>query len=113
MEKIGNPEVTEGKRIRFLNVANEGSKYFSFVACPTPSSVVIPYAWVDNLSEITHSEIFGMAVADFGFNEKFEPIGGGVINTKTCELLDSIHYGGVDNPSIERAVMHKSHCESF
>lgn len=113
MEKIGNPEMDERKRIRFLNVANEGSKWFSFVICPTSSSIVIPYAWLDNISEVTHTQLFDLAVEEFGFNERFEPIAGGVFNAKTCELHDSIHYGGIDNPTIEKAVRHKAHCESF
>lgn len=111
MEKLTNQEGIEGKKIRFMNVANEGSHWFSFVVCPTSSSVVIPYAWVNNISEVTHTQIFEMAVEDFGFNEKYEPIGGGVINTQTCELLDSIHYGGIDDEAIEKAIRHKTRCE--
>jgi len=111
-EKSGDPEINQHKKIRFLNVANEGNRWFSFVVCPTKSTDVIIYAWLNNLVGTTHTSIFELAVDDYGFNEKHEPIGGGVIDSKTCSLQDSIHYGRVDDPAIEMAVRHKAHCES-
>ena len=112
MEKLSNPEKEHNKRIRFLNVFNEGRRWFSFVVCETPTSIVVPYAWLNDISQTTHTQLFDMAVEDYGFNEKYEPTGGGVINTKTCELQDSLHYGGIDDAAIEKAVRHKAHCES-
>lgn len=112
MEQSKNIEGGQEKRIRFLNVANEGKQWFSFVVCPTKNANMILYAWVDNLEGMTHTVIFDLAVEDCGFNEKYEPIGGGIINSKTCELQDSIHYGGIDDPEIEKAIRHKCHCES-
>ncbi|MDQ5953086.1 MAG: hypothetical protein QG551_314 [Patescibacteria group bacterium] len=113
MEKITSSEV-EQKRIRFLNVINEGDRWFSFVVCETPNSIVIPYAWIDSLSDTTHAKIFNLAVEEFGFNEKYEPLAGGVVNIATCELLGSIQYGGIEeNERIIKAVMHKTHCESI
>jgi len=112
MENAPNREIDREKKIRFLNVINEGREWFSFVVCPTKTSNVIIYAWLDNLAGIPHCMIFDLAVDDYGFNEKNEPIGGGTINAKTCELQDSIHYGGVDDPNIEEAVRHRANCES-
>lgn len=110
MEALTNKENYRERRIRFLNVANDGKKWLSFVVCQTKTTDVIIYAWLNDLTGTTHTEIFDLAVED-GFSEKYEPIGGGAINTQTCELQDSIHYGGIDDPRIEKAVRNKTNCE--
>jgi len=112
MEQSKNIESGQEKRIRFLNVVNEGKRWFSFVVCPTETTNVVLYAWLNDLTGTTHTTIFDLAVDDFGFNEKYEPIGGGSIDTKTCDLQNSIHYGGINDLVIEKAIRHKSHCES-
>lgn len=112
MEINQSNEKLPGKKIRFLNVANEGDRFFSFVVCETNTTIVIPYAWLNNLSGTTHATIFNLAVEEFGFNEKYEPICGGVLDKKVCDLQPSIQFGGVDDQEIEKAVRHKAHCES-
>lgn len=109
---VSSNEDEQRKRIRFLNVANEGKKWFSFVLCPTENADVIVYAWLNDLVGTTHTMIFDLAVEDHGFNEKYEPKGGGALNAKTCEIQDSIHFGGIDDPRIIQAVRHKANCES-
>jgi hypothetical protein len=114
MEKLKNPENIQENRIRFINVINDGKKWFSFVVCPKESTHTnfVLYAWLNDLTGTTHTTIFNLAVEDLGFNEKYEPIGGGVINSQTRELQDSIHYGGIDDPEIIKAIRHKSRSES-
>lgn len=112
MEKQLGREDYQEKRIRFLNVANEGKRWLSFVVCPTKTANVVIYAWLNDLTGTTHTTIFDLAVEDYGFNEKYEPIGGGAINTNTCELQDSIHYGGIDDAKIKQAIRNKANCES-
>jgi hypothetical protein len=112
METQPNQENGQGKRIRFLNVVNEGKRWLSFVVCQTKTADVVIYAWLDDLAGTTHTTIFDLAVEDFGFNEKYEPIGGGAIDTKTCKLQDSLHYGGIDDPKIENAIRNKASCET-
>ena len=105
-------EKDTGRKLRFLNVVNEGSRWFSFVVCQTKTSDVIIYAWLNDLTGTTHTTIFNLAVEDFGFNEKYEPVGGGSVNVKTCELQASIHYGGIDDENIKTAVFRKACKES-
>lgn len=70
MEK--QPKIEDGpeKRIRFLNVVNEGKRWLSFVVCPTRTVNVVIYAWLNDLTGTTHTAIFDLAVEDYGFNEK-------------------------------------------
>ena len=83
----------------------------SFIHCPTKSSDVVIYGWINNIKETTHQMLFALAVADFGFNDNHEPVGGGIIISSTCEYLPSIHYGDVEE-RILKAVFHKARCES-
>lgn len=112
MEKQPNREGNQEKKIRFLNVVNEGRRWLSFVVCPTRTANVVIYAWLNDLTGTTHAAIFDLAVEDFGFDEEHEPIGGGAINAKTCEWQDSIQYGRIDDPKIEKAIRNKANCES-
>ncbi len=112
-EKTSRPESMESssKKIKFLNVLSEGTAYMTFIHCPTPKADMILYGMVDNYAEVTHEQLFREAVEGWGFNEDYEPVGGGLINLKTCEILPSILFGRADE-SIEKAALYKAGCES-
>ncbi len=88
--------MTEHKRLKYMNLFNEGKKYCSFVAIYYPEYVGILYIWVNTLTECPHTQIFELAVNQKNLNPNIEPVGGGSINSTTCEYLASLHYGEVD-----------------
>lgn len=108
--ETGSKDEVQKNRIRFLNAINEGHRFFSFVHCPTKTSDVIVYGWINNLAEVTHRQIYEEAVQEYGFNEKYEPVGGGSIDITSCEYRPSLLYGPVDE-RIEKAAFHKARCE--